>query len=301
MGVAGINPGHFCIMGSAGSVMMIDARNCMYRAVCAARSDYERNQLAGTRKQRKHSFPIMLRLISSWVRELKPSTVQVFWDAPRASVWRRELYEGYKDRDDQRNTNDGTVDDLMLTESVAVEMFEHLNVRQFKKDRMEADDLIYAACRVQCTKDIVVCSSDTDMLQLLYIVPKAKIFNPDKGGLITEAAHNPVWHKALVGDKSDKIPGYDGIGPKTAAKILDDPSKFHALMEERGKETMVRNLKLIDLSMSPYTLQNQIYVGKALAAKVQYDKAELTRLAAHHKLGMVYDMAELTAPFRNLI
>jgi len=279
--------------------MMIDARNIMYRAVHASRADHERSQLNGVRKPMKHPFVIMLRLIGGWVRDHRPGTVQIFWDAPRATVWRHELIEGYKKRDDDHHCNEGTVNDLALTEAAAADIFRYLNVRQFKKDRMEADDLIYAACRVQCTREIIVCSSDKDLLQLLYAVPKAKILNPDNGNFITETEHHPVWYKALVGDTSDKIPGYDGIGPARAAKILGDPSKFVTLLEERGKETMVRNLRLIDLGMSPYVLQNQLYVGRALAAKVQYDKRKLAEMCAKHKINY-HGVAELLLPFRSL-
>ena len=281
--------------------MFVDCRNVIYRAVLACRTHNEHARVRGFNQPKKLAFPLLLNMLSGWINTFEPVTVQTFWDAPRSTVWRRDLFEDYKNRDPLPDP--AIARDIAACEDTASAMFEYMNIRQFRKDRMEADDLIYAACRAQCVYDLVVVSSDGDMQQLLYITPKIRIYNPDTRTTMTvdnANMQNPVWYKALKGDVSDKIPGYDGIGPKTADKILKDPKKLAILLDQKGKDTLVRNLKLIDLSMSPYTIINQLYIYQVLATSVLYDKERIRSLCDVYHIFM-YELVDSLTPFKGLI
>lgn len=282
--------------------MLVDCRNVIYRTVLACRAHNEHAQVRGFNQPKKLAFPLLLNMLSGWINTFEPVTVQAFWDAPRASVWRRDLYIDYKSRDSLPDA-EAIAKDIAACEDTASAMFEHMNIRQFRKDRMEADDLIYAACRIQCIHDLVIISSDGDMQQLLYVVPKARIYNP--GTRITTTVdnvdiQNPVWYKALIGDISDKIPGYEGVGPKTAIKALKDPKKLSMLLEQKGKDILIRNLKLVDLSMSPYNLQNQLYVNQVLAMSVSYNKEMVRSLCSTHRV-LMHELVDALVSFKGLI
>ena len=140
--------------------LLIDARNVLYRAVYAGKHD--------TRHEVKyHNFVILLRQIVSWIRRYNPDSVHVFWDAPRKSVWRRKALKTYKDRSKNQYLDD-IGEDLAITTKIAGEFFKVMNVRQYSKKEMEADDLIYAAASVMHPSPTVVVSTDSDMVQIPF-------------------------------------------------------------------------------------------------------------------------------------
>lgn len=285
-------------------ILMIDARNCMYRAVHAGRREDERNKAikegGGRPRHRPHNFVIMLRLISGWVAKYKPSKVQVFWDTPRASVWRKKIFEGYKDRDSSNFVVD-VKDELIETEKVAREFFNHMNVYQFSKHKMEADDLIFAACKIQCRCPIVIASTDADMLQIPYLIHTVKVYNPEKNIEIDTPEHSPTIVKSLMGDKSDMIPGYFKVGIKTAQKLTEDPQLLREFLDKNGSKTYFKNMLLVDLSLCPYLMHNLVYVQKVLAQKPKFDRAALLEMQKSMRIsGLMSESSELFSPFRAL-
>lgn len=112
----------------------------------------------------------------------------------------------------------------------------------------------------------IIVTSDKDFNQLL-VKRTTIIFNVRKDQLIYDSnckvingytAKECVDWLCLVGDKSDDIPGYPGIGEKKARKFLDDFTCIENYLESdqflRGdrdhkvmKEVYERNRKMIDL------------------------------------------------------
>lgn len=102
-----------------------------------------------------------------------------------------------------------------------------LRMEAITTDGIEADDAIgiehYQAFKeakgnpLDCTT--VVCSQDKD----LKMIPGWN-FNPNSNKITwisKEDANRWFWYQMLTGDTSDNIPGYDGIGPKKAEKIVN--------------------------------------------------------------------------------
>ena len=106
----------------------------------------------------------------------------------------------------------------------------------------EADDVIasYVALlkdRRDCQVNII--SSDKDLMQLLQF-QNVKIFDPMKHKYITEddvfkkfgvASKNVLDVLSLMGDSSDNVPGVSGIGPKTAAQLINQFGSLNNLIE----------------------------------------------------------------------
>jgi len=281
-------------------ILLVDARNCMYRAIYAGKQEENRMAAAGRARPHRHYFTIMLKLISGWITDYNPGQVQIFWDAPRQTVWRRKIYSGYKDRDNKRFIADIS-QDLYEVETIAREMFEVMNVYQFRRQKMEADDLIYAACKQQCHRPMVICSTDADMLQIPWSMSCVRVYHPEKRQEVTPPQHSPVQIKALMGDVSDRIAGYSGIGPKKAAKLLESPTVLHEFLQQQGRHVYIRNLLLVDLSLCPDLLANQLYVGKVLAKRPVFNRSRLLELANSHKVaGLQAEFNELVGPFQAL-
>ncbi|RDD35752.1 DNA polymerase I, thermostable [Wolbachia endosymbiont of Cylisticus convexus] len=98
---------------------------------------------------------------------------------------------------------------------------------------------------------MVVVSSDKDLFQLLNY--NILIFDPIKNIYIDEKqviekfgvnSNKLLDLFSLTGDASDNIPGVPGIGPKTAAKLLDEFDSLNNIIEniDNIEQTRVRNI-----------------------------------------------------------
>ncbi len=135
----------------------------------------------------------------------------------------------------------------------------------------EADDLI-AAIAVNSNDNVRIISSDKDLSQLVngriaMMIPDPKNFGwdiRDEAAVMAKFKVAPgqiIDYLALIGDTSDNIPGVPGIGPKTAASLLEahgsvadmlaQPEqianeRLRRLIQE-NREILERNCKLIRL------------------------------------------------------
>lgn len=282
-------------MSDMSTVLLVDARNIMYRAIHSAKSE-ERRQAHG----RRSPAVIMIRLVANLLSKYKPGMVQIFWDAPRKTVWRKSIHTGYKDRVDDRSGGARDItDSLIRTESTLRQLFDHMNVYQFWRDKQEADDLIYAACKLQGRRPMILVSSDSDMQQIPYLMDSVTIYNHDKGGEMPRPEVNPVLLKCLIGDTSDMIGGYIGIGPVKAAKLVASPALLQEHLERAGNDILRRNLALVDMSLNPYALKNLMYVAEVLATKPEFNRKRIYEMEQTLKIaGLTREYGESVAPFR---
>jgi len=116
----------------------------------------------------------------------------------------------------------------------------------------EADDLIACIVRAFPEPAIRIVSGDKDLSQL--IDGRVEMLTPSKDGkeLVVRGEKETlekfgvppcaiIDYLALVGDTSDNIPGIEGIGPKTAAKLLTEFGSIDAMTaapERIGKESL---------------------------------------------------------------
>lgn len=272
--------------------LLIDARNALYRAIHATKND-QRYQV------KYHYFVIFLRQISSWIRRYDPVSVHIYWDAPRKTVWRKKLLPTYKDRDDKYT--DDISEELSYTTAVAKEFFKVIKCRQYSRPEMEADDLIYATVAAIHPMPTVIVSTDSDMIQIPYRFSSSVVFHPQKQEELEVPDINPVMQKALVGDKTDSVDGYHGIGPKKSALLLADNTQLEDFLKLKGRKTFGLNLALIDLSLCPRVLANMLYVQRRLAEDVEFSKDSVNELTKKYKVnGMMQEYANLIPPFKKL-
>lgn len=147
----------------------------------------------------------------------------------RKPTFRHLMYNGYK------ATRDPAPEDFLLQYSVIQMVLNSMNIFTINKAGFEADDIIGTIASEESAKgnQIIIYSADHDMLQLV---------NNNVSLLVPEMSNHPetIWTpqtvkdmydvtpeqfidvKALMGDKSDNIPGALGIGPKTACKLVSE-------------------------------------------------------------------------------
>lgn len=271
------------------TTMLVDGKNSAYRAVYACLRD----------RSGGSDDPVIaaLRFMSGWLEQFDPSEVIVCWDSDSDSLWRKASFSGYKIREQREQI---VVDMVGRFISTMTDLLPHLGVKQIRIKHMEADDLIYAAVRLLIPRDIVIVSSDSDFRQLLAY-RNVTIYSPIEKKLIVDQDGNACLYKALVGDDTDTIPGYHGIGPVKGGQIANDPARLAALLDERGVHTFVRNLYLMDLTQCPNVIANLITLARALARPVQFNSVAALDVANEHKVsGFVTDSGRLLRRFQEL-
>ncbi|WP_293828394.1 DNA polymerase I [uncultured Brevundimonas sp.] len=122
----------------------------------------------------------------------------------------------------------------------------------------EADDLIatYACKARDAGGEAVIVSSDKDLMQL--IGGGVVMWDPMKDRRLAEpevfekfgvGPDKMIDLQALIGDSVDNVPGAPGIGPKTAAQLLDEYGDLDALLARAGEiKQPKRRQTLIDFA-----------------------------------------------------
>lgn len=186
-------------------------------------------------------------------------------------------------------------------QAICEDFWDNMNIIQYKRNHIEADDLIYAFCHM-IREDIVVISNDGDMAQLPYRFNNVKVFNPISKTIIDTPDYDPVTYKCLDGDISDNITGYYGIGKVHAEKFSRDIKALQKLLAIKGKEIYERNRKLIDLSLCPYIAENMTYILKKLSEDTKFNQEAITELVyGKHKIrGIMAEYKSTISPFKLL-
>lgn len=109
----------------------------------------------------------------------------------------------------------------------------------------ECDDVInHIATKVHKEDDVTIVSSDTDFIQA--ISDNVKLYNPVRKKFIDGTEYDYVHWKSLVGDNSDNIKGFKGIGDKRAKSLLTSKERLDEfLLKENNREIFNRNEFLI--------------------------------------------------------
>ncbi|TWG90461.1 DNA polymerase I [Mesorhizobium sp. J18] len=138
----------------------------------------------------------------------------------------------------------------------------------------EADDLIATYARLACEAggDTTIISSDKDLMQL--VGPTVSMYDPMKDREIREPEVIEKWGvppekmidlQALTGDSIDNVPGVPGIGPKTAAQLLEEYGDLDTLLARAGeikqnkrRETIIANAENARISRELVRLKNDV-------------------------------------------
>jgi DNA polymerase-1 len=204
------------------SLLLIDGHSLAFRAFYALNPDNFKTP-DGQHTNAVHGFISMLLNI---LQAEKPSHLAVAFDLSRSS-FRTEEYAEYK------GTRGETPPEFVGQTELLHEALEAMNIKTITRENYEADDIL-ASLADQASAagfDVFVVSGDRDTFQL--ISDNTTILYPVKGVMnLARMDDAAVFEKygvhakqypdlaALVGETSDNLPGIPGVGPKTAAKWL---------------------------------------------------------------------------------
>ena len=195
------------------------------------------------------------------------SHAAVIFDAARVT-FRNRLYPEYKAH------RPPAPDDLIPQFPLVRAATEAMNLPAIELADYEADDIIatYARKAQKQGFTVTIVSSDKDLMQL--ISDGIKMFDAMKNKEIGEAE---VFAKfgvtpdkvlevlSLIGDSSDNIPGVAGIGPKTAAELINEYGDLENLLARAGeikqnkrRETLIASADIARLSKQLVTLDENV-------------------------------------------
>src|SRR5919106_1967421 len=203
--------------------MLIDGHSIAYRAFFALPVE-NFSTVTGQHTNGVFGFTSMLINV---LRDEAPTHLGVAFDVSR-QTFRSEIYPEYKAN---RST---TPDEFRGQLDLVKEVLKALNIRYIEKEGFEADDVIGTlATQAEAQGyEVVICTGDRDAFQL--VSDNVTVLYPRKG--VSDLARmtpkaveeryfaTPARHPelaALVGESSDNLPGVPGVGPKTAAKWLN--------------------------------------------------------------------------------
>jgi 5'-3' exonuclease len=209
-------------------------------------------------------------------------------------VWRKQLYEQYKEhrRDPKSKIN---YDIFIPTMNDYIDELNQVfkNMLWIKQDLCEADDIVAILSKEHSKRhdSVTIVSSDHDFNQLL-IDKNIKRYDPIKRDYaLCLNIKKDMEMKYLTGCSSDNIkPIKRGVGPKTAAKLLNDGLEI-LLENEEIKDKYLMNRKLIDFNEIPQDLQDNIknnYFDKEKQI-TQLDGKEVVKFLIKNKIRKITD------------
>jgi DNA polymerase-1 len=168
--------------------------------------------------------------------------IAVIFDAG-SKTFRNTLYDAYK------ANRPPAPDDLIPQFPLVREAAEALNLPIVEKVGFEADDLIATYVREAKAAGVrvTIVSSDKDLMQL--VDEQVTLFDAMKNKTIGIAEVNEKFGVppeqvldvlSLMGDSSDNIPGIPGIGPKTAAELIQLYGSLDALLARANEIPQIK-------------------------------------------------------------
>lgn len=171
--------------------------------------------------------------------DIKASHVAVIFDAKREN-WRHEVYADYKANRPE------PPEDLIPQFALIREATKAFSLEPLEVEGFEADDIIacYAKAGAKQGYKVVIVSSDKDLMQL--IEDNVSMWDPIKQKpLGAEAVFEKfgvgpdkvVEVQSLIGDSTDNVPGVPGIGPKTAAELINTYGDLETVLDKAPEIT----------------------------------------------------------------
>jgi DNA polymerase I len=280
---------------SALKLILVDGSGYLYRAFHAL------PPLTNSKGEPTGAVLGVLNMLNKMIKEEAPDRIAVVFDAP-GRTFRDDLFEQYKEH------RSPMPDDLRAQVEPLYETVGAMGVPLLRVAGVEADDVIGTLAKQGAASgyDFLISTGDKDMAQL--VGPHVGLINTmsnsrlDRAGVKAKFDVFPeqiIDYLALVGDTSDNIPGITGVGPKTAAKWLNQYQTLDELIAHAadigGKvgENLRNELAMLELSRKLATIDT--------AVKLDVHVEELAAGTPNFaKLREIYTRFELRALLKSL-
>ncbi|MFN2281261.1 MAG: 5'-3' exonuclease H3TH domain-containing protein, partial [Anaerolineales bacterium] len=221
---------------------------------------------------------VLLRLLE----QERPDYLAVVFDTGK--TFRDELYPEYK------ATREKMPEDLRPQIERIRELVDAFNIPRAELEGYEADDVLGSLANWAVTQGLAVkiITGDRDLLQLVNdritvnlpgrSLSDAQDYFPDDVKESLGVWPNQVVDlKAIIGDRSDNIPGVYGVGEKTAVKLLEDYQNLDNIYQHIDEVSGRFQTKLIEGKQEAYLSQKLARIVSDLDLKIDLDQAKPDR------------------------
>ena len=185
-----------------------------------------------------------------------------------SETFRKKIYPDYK------ANRPAPPEDLIPQFSLIRQATRAFNLPCIEKEGYEADDIIatYSALASQSGAETTIISSDKDLMQL--VTNQVHMYDSMKDRPIGIAEVIEKWGvppekmidlQSLTGDSTDNVPGVPGIGPKTAAQLIDQFGSLDSLLahaqeikQQKRRENIIAFADQARLARELVTLKDDV-------------------------------------------
>ncbi|WP_461481101.1 DNA polymerase I [Porticoccus sp.] len=212
-------------MNDTTPLVLVDGSSYLYRAFHAL------PPLTTSNGQPTGAVKGVISMVRRLLKDYPASPVVVVFDA-KGKTFRDELFEAYKSH------RPPMPDDLKKQIEPIHQIIRAMGLPVLVVDGVEADDVIgtLALEAAGGGQPVVISTGDKDMAQLvserITLVNTMTDTTLDPRGVADKFGVPPeliIDYLALIGDKSDNIPGVPGVGEKTALAILQNLGGLDAI------------------------------------------------------------------------
>ena len=284
------------------SVLLIDGMNLFIRVFSAIPTTNEDGVHVG-------GIVGFLRSLAFSINMIRPTRIIVVFDGKGGSNRRRKIFPQYKmgrkmsyrlNRGNEYLTRNEEQQMMIRQLNRVVEYLECLPITIVNMENNEADDVIgYCTKHVFKDNKTTILSTDKDFLQLvdkntrLYSPTKKIMYDEDK--VFEEYGIHPknfLLYRMFDGDKSDGIPGVNGVGMKTLTKLfpfmkteqkytLDDIMRSAKTQKNTICERIVESKDLLDMNRRLMDLDDSIITGHTRLKVKEIMERPIQRLIKH--------------------
>lgn len=250
-------------------LLLIDGSSVAYRAFFALYQQIDRFKNGnGLHTNAIYGFHLMLNHL---LERVQPTHALVAFDAGK-TTFRTEMFTDYK------AGRAKTPEEFREQLPYIRDMLKGLGIRFYDLENYEADDIIGTFDKLAENEDeyeVTIVSGDKDLIQL---ADNNTVVEISKKGVAEFEEFTPAYLmekmgitpkqfidlKALMGDKSDNIPGVTKIGEKTGLKLLLEHGSLEGIYENiesfkasKMKENLINDKEQAFLSKTLATIDTQ--------------------------------------------
>ncbi|HFI0776664.1 TPA: DNA polymerase I [Streptococcus suis] len=251
-------------------LLLIDGSSVAFRAFFALYHQIDRfKSPTGLHTNAIYGFNLML---DHMMKRIEPTHILVAFDAGK-TTFRTEMFADYK------AGRAKTPDEFREQFPFIRQMLDAMGIKHYELSQYEADDIIGTldkmAERTDIPFDVTIVSGDKDLIQL---TDENTVVEISKKGVAEFEEFTPAYLmekmgitptqfidlKALMGDKSDNIPGVTKIGEKTGLKLLTEFGSLEGIYENidsmkasKMKENLIADKEQAFLSRTLATIDTQ--------------------------------------------
>ena len=231
-------------------IILVDGSSYLYRAYHAL------PPLTTSKNQPTGAIKGVVSMIKKILIDHPDSPLAVVFDA-KGKTFRHDMYSEYK------ANRPPMPEDLVQQIDPIHRIISLMGIKLIMISGVEADDVIGTLAEQARQKKLntVISTGDKDMTQL--VCENVSVVNTmsgellDEGGVLKKFGVGPELitdYLALIGDKSDNVPGVDKVGPKTAVKWLNEYQNIEGIKNNAesigGKvgENLRASLETLDLA-----------------------------------------------------